>query len=110
MIEKCARAIGEKIDVDCCDRGEQRVRTHNKVEERSCSLRKLKKPSSGRVGAREHEIRQLVIGSVSETAFSFSFISYGVNDNDFAKQPRSSIIRSRAENEIGIISISLIFC
>lgn len=71
----CTACDWWKIDVNCCDRGIMRLPAnvfgHMEVEERGCSLRKLRKSFSGRIGARKREIGQLLIGSCPEIRFFF---------------------------------------
>lgn len=72
-VRPCTVCDWWKIDVNCYDRGTVRllanVSGHMEVEERGCSLRKLRKSFSGRIGARKREIGQLLIGSCPEVRF-----------------------------------------
>lgn len=74
-VRPCTVCDWWKIDVNCYDRGTVRllanVSGHMEVEERGCSLRKLRKSFSGRIGARKREIGQLLIGSCPEVRFFF---------------------------------------
>jgi len=65
-VRPCTACDWWKIDVNCCDRGIVRLPVnvfgHMEVEERGCSLRKLRKCFSGRIGTRKRKIGQLLIG------------------------------------------------